>query len=269
MDISSAFQDSKVYLSIQLNCMPAKKHFLSEIDEDRRTAVCSFCGPVNLIKHRGGWKCNIITDDSRKRHREYSKKYRDSHPEKMYAKSWDQWKKRQAKIEKSSKLCACGCGQYTLLARYTNKQQGIRIGEPLRYLKGHNRPKTLKGDKNSNYICERYSIEDRGYDTPCWIWKLAYGRGGYSKCGNTSAHRVYYEKFKGKIPDRYHVDHLCHVKACINPEHLEAVTPQENEWRAYATRLGLSKEQRESLSIWLQENLTDKQLQKNIIGWLK
>lgn len=42
------------------------------------------------------------------------------------------------------------------------------------------------------------------------------------------AHRVAYEFFVGPIPERYQIDHLCRVRLCVNPEHLEAVTQREN-----------------------------------------
>lgn len=48
------------------------------------------------------------------------------------------------------------------------------------------------------------------------------------------AHRVAYEQAHGPIPDGYHVDHLCHERACIEPTHLEAVTPTENRRRSAA-----------------------------------
>lgn len=41
-------------------------------------------------------------------------------------------------------------------------------------------------------------------------------------------HRVSYETFIGPIPKGLEIDHLCRVKVCANPEHLEAVTHQEN-----------------------------------------
>jgi hypothetical protein len=34
------------------------------------------------------------------------------------------------------------------------------------------------------------------------------------------------------IPYRFEVDHLCKVKHCVNPDHLEAVTPKENVHRS-------------------------------------
>ncbi len=44
----------------------------------------------------------------------------------------------------------------------------------------------------------------------------------------TYAHRVAYELFVGAIPDGLEIDHLCRVRNCFNPAHLEAVTHQEN-----------------------------------------
>lgn len=68
--------------------------------------------------------------------------------------------------------------------------------------------------------------------TGCWLWtghinQDGYGRicrGGESK----SAHRTSYEVFRGPIPDGLVLDHLCRVRHCVNPDHLEPVSIAEN-----------------------------------------
>jgi hypothetical protein len=48
------------------------------------------------------------------------------------------------------------------------------------------------------------------------------------------AHRVVYEHMVGAIPEGLQLDHLCRNRMCVNPEHLEPVTGQENKRRAVA-----------------------------------
>lgn len=50
------------------------------------------------------------------------------------------------------------------------------------------------------------------------------------------AHRVSYEVFKGPIPDGYDVDHCCVNTLCIEPTHLDAVTPLVNQQRKASRR---------------------------------
>ena len=48
---------------------------------------------------------------------------------------------------------------------------------------------------------------------------------GYGQVGrNKLAHRVIYEQIYGPIPDGYDIHHVCGVRACINPDHLRALT---------------------------------------------
>lgn len=85
------------------------------------------------------------------------------------------------------------------------------------------------------------AIIDRSIPEPntgCWLWLLALSRDGYGKFyvggeGETriTAQRASYMAFKGNIPSGYQIDHLCRVRCCVNPAHLEAVTPQINVLR--------------------------------------
>lgn len=50
------------------------------------------------------------------------------------------------------------------------------------------------------------------------------------------AHRIAYELYVGPIPQGQEIDHLCRVRNCINPAHLEAVTHAENIARRPSTR---------------------------------
>ncbi|WP_316886350.1 HNH endonuclease signature motif containing protein [Ralstonia thomasii] len=73
-------------------------------------------------------------------------------------------------------------------------------------------------------------------ESGCWIWMGALDRDGYGQIGargkSLKAHRASYEMFTGPIPKELHIDHLCRVRACCNPHHLEPVTPRENVLRS-------------------------------------
>lgn len=45
-------------------------------------------------------------------------------------------------------------------------------------------------------------------------------------------HRVAYILVHGPIPENYHIDHLCNVPGCCNPDHLNATTPKLNNARS-------------------------------------
>jgi hypothetical protein len=71
----------------------------------------------------------------------------------------------------------------------------------------------------------------------CWIW-MASTNGKYGVfhfyAHKVYAHRVSYEHHVGEIPTGLTIDHLCKVKLCVNPAHLEAVTYHENLSRSDA-----------------------------------
>lgn len=67
----------------------------------------------------------------------------------------------------------------------------------------------------------------------CWLWKQkpsaeGYGRFQTKPDPHTYAHRFAYELLVGPIPEGLHLDHLCRVRICVNPQHLEPVTCREN-----------------------------------------
>lgn len=71
-------------------------------------------------------------------------------------------------------------------------------------------------------------------ESGCWLWiggenGKGYGRMRWGK--NYRAHRLAYELLRGPIPSGLELDHLCRVKCCINPDHLEIVTSKVNTLR--------------------------------------
>lgn len=95
-------------------------------------------------------------------------------------------------------------------------------------------------------FCTRQTIDafearvDRSGE--CWIWtgdvNPVNGYGQFSVRRRTyRAHRLAWQLWRGPIPDGLFLDHLCRVRRCVNPAHLEPVTHDENMRRsAWATK---------------------------------
>lgn len=103
--------------------------------------------------------------------------------------------------------------------------------------------RTGSGTRNPNTTPKEF-IESRIERLPecgCWIWTGTLKANGYGlyRLGKKKecffAHRLSYEVFIGPIPSGLVIDHLCRVRSCVNPNHLEAVTFKTNVER------GLSK----------------------------
>lgn len=120
-------------------------------------------------------------------------------------------------------LCECGCGEMTNLVTATDRRRGIVIGQPRRFLPGHN----ARNGAASDYV-----IAEGGFTTECWLWQRGKSSAGYGMLRNGGhtdyAHRVYYRRHRGPIPQGWVVHHLCWNKDCVNPEHLEAATLTAN-----------------------------------------
>jgi len=69
----------------------------------------------------------------------------------------------------------------------------------------------------------------------CWTWTASAQPGGYGQFNVSGrperAHRLAYVALVGPIPEGLVLDHLCRNPACVNPEHIEAVTVLENTMR--------------------------------------
>lgn len=85
--------------------------------------------------------------------------------------------------------------------------------------------------KLSQLVGDGFSI-DIDQDSGCWLWTRGKDKDGYAsiyiKPKMRKGHRLSYETYKGEIPGGLEIDHTCRNRACINPDHLEAVTHQEN-----------------------------------------
>lgn len=89
---------------------------------------------------------------------------------------------------------------------------------------------------------------DRAHPVPfsgCWLWAGSLAGSGYARFmlnkKMVAAHRVAYELKHGPIPDGLQMDHLCRVRCCINPDHVEPVTASTNVKRGLVPAMLLER----------------------------
>ena len=100
------------------------------------------------------------------------------------------------------------------------------------------RPKAHMQHRNKSVDEELQILEKNIFRIPesgCWLWigsRNRYGHGVLNRSLNGIskkylAHRYVYELLAGKIKNGLRLDHLCKVECCVNPRHLEPVTPSD------------------------------------------
>lgn len=118
-----------------------------------------------------------------------------------------------------SGFCECGCGGKTSVPKWSDAKRGVIGGVPNRFIRGHQGRTHKHG----------YMIDPI---TGCWNWNGAVSNNGYAQTvrhrKKVGAHRVAFMERFGEIPPRFHVHHQCENRKCVNPEHMEAISPSDH-----------------------------------------
>jgi hypothetical protein len=133
-----------------------------------------------------------------------------------------------SRCPRRSRLCECGCGQETPLASKTQTSKGWVKGCPVRFVSGHQ-------------ARTQQARASRDPATGCLLWRGRLTDDGYPEATINGAtlrlHRYAWEYVNGPVPEGMVLDHRCRSRACLNPHHLEPVTPAENVRRGALARL--------------------------------
>lgn len=113
-------------------------------------------------------------------------------------------------------------------------------------------PKTPPEPLYSRFMKRTVIVQTDKFPTPCWIWTGPVDPKGYGKTvvgsrqNNTRrterVHLAAYREIVGPVGEGLTLDHMCEMKTCWNPEHLDECTNAENKrrarWRAHTCRRG-------------------------------
>jgi hypothetical protein len=84
------------------------------------------------------------------------------------------------------------------------------------------------GGSRHRPLSSMYEVTESG----CWLWVGQTSADGYGKVTvakrSWRAHRLIYTIVRGGIPDGMQLDHLCRVRNCVNPDHLDPVDARTN-----------------------------------------
>lgn len=111
--------------------------------------------------------------------------------------------------------------------------KGLCTGHYQQGLKGQElRPLGKRSMTHTMTDAERFAFYTRKSEG-CWAWARNLMPDGYGRIrfGGTfqQVHRISYQLEVGPIPAGAQIDHTCHNRGCINPEHLRIVTNKQNQ----------------------------------------
>lgn len=134
--------------------------------------------------------------------------------------------------------CWCGCQQPTPLSDKTSTHHRFFEGEPRRFITGHNG--TVRAQPGPDYL-----EEDRGFDTPCWVWQRGLTFEGYARKNfegqSRPVHAVHYEQTFGQIPTGHELHHRCEIRACVNPNHVQPLIRRDHVYASSWVKLSMEK----------------------------
>jgi HNH endonuclease len=205
--------------------------------------VCHYCGPTCPVPfghcHCGcGEVTKLCPQDSPRDKwiKGHPMRYRRGHHKrKDWASRFRKLPERPVGIPDG--VCWCGCGKPTKKASQSWPHLGVLKGEYHRFCKNH-----FPYCDVPEYVEEMRS-EVLTITTPCWIWQRAINKPGYGAVHRREegksrlAHQMMYERHKGPVPEGCILDHLCRVRSCVNPDHLEPVTHKVNCRRGIQSKL--------------------------------
>lgn len=96
----------------------------------------------------------------------------------------------------------------------------------------------MKAFNKHTPLRDRFEAKVARDGSGCWLWNGKVSEKGYGIIQHERrrlyAHRVGFELFVGSVPNGLELDHLCRVRRCVNPAHLEPVPHVENVARGEA-----------------------------------
>jgi DNA-binding CsgD family transcriptional regulator len=117
----------------------------------------------------------------------------------------------------------------------------------------------LFGRRYASSVTLPWLEEDRGFETPCWIWSGTKSRKGYGLTSTNAsrgdgrgrlAHRRLWEGVYGKLADDFQLHHRCEQPACVRPDHLEPVTATGHAQRHALARVGRRRHRETIIEMW-------------------